>query len=330
VLEAASVVKPSQPCDTDLMLVQTIDATLASSRRVLLAGCGGGYDVLGAVPLLVELLADGREVHLASHSFCYLNGLPGARQIAEAPSLYEVPAAAATEDAYCPEAWLARWLEERLGLRQPVWAFDKTGVQPLHAGYRVLVERLGIDALVLIDGGIDAVLRGDESSLGTPSEDLASLAAVRPLAVQTKLLACVGLGAELRDGICHEQVFRRIAELARCGGYLGAAALTPQSEAGARYRDAVSFIFANQQRQRRSHVHKVIAASLEGQYGSDGPHVWLSPLLPLYWFFALEPVASSNVLLDALWETMSIWDVIARIEARRKSLAIQERTAVPL
>jgi hypothetical protein len=61
------------------MLPPAFHQALAGRKRVLLAGAGGGCDVLGAVPLLVELLASGeREVHLASLSFSYLNGLGGA------------------------------------------------------------------------------------------------------------------------------------------------------------------------------------------------------------------------------------------------------------
>src|SRR4051812_3996197 len=167
------------------MLDQPVLAKLGSPRRILLAGCGGGYDVLGAVPLRDALVATGHEVHLASLSFSYLNGLDAA-QDAEHPNLYAVTAAARSASKYCPEAWLAHWL----GGDAIVWSFDKTGVRPLAAAYRALVERLAIDAIVLVDGGIDAVLRGDETSLGTPSEDLASLAAVTSLGIPTAI-ACV-------------------------------------------------------------------------------------------------------------------------------------------
>src|SRR6185503_19666980 len=106
----------------------------------------------------------GVEVDLANLSFSILADLPGAIQQPGVPNLYEVPASAATTRAYCPEAWLARWLEERLGRRQSVWAFEKSGVRPLRAAYRSLVERLGSDCVVLIEGGMSALLRGDEPS----------------------------------------------------------------------------------------------------------------------------------------------------------------------
>ena len=302
---------------------------LVSAKRVLLAGCGGGYDVLGAVPLARELVDRGVEVVFASHSFCNLRQLPGARQCAAVPNLYGVPAGAATHDRYCPEAWLAVWSETHLP-GASVWAFEKTGAKPLHAAYLHLIQSERIDAVVLLDGGIDAILRGDESSLGTPAEDLASLAAVSRLDLPTKLIACVGLGAEMRDGICHEQAFGRIAELTKLGGYLGTTGLVPGTATAAAYVSAVEFLFENQKSQRTSHVHTVIRDALHGESGSRGEHIWLSPLLTLFWFFQLDPVVSSHLFLEHLWDTTESWDVSARVEGIRKSLDIQPRSRIPI
>ncbi|MFH0899010.1 MAG: DUF1152 domain-containing protein [Pseudomonadota bacterium] len=312
------------------MLAQPSSSILRDARRILFAGCGGGYDILGAVPLLVELMDGQRELHLANLSFCYLNGLEGARQNPEHPNLYEIPESAATEASYCPEAWLARWVQQRLGLKLSVWGFDKTGVRPLLAAYRYLARLLRLDAIVLVDGGIDSLLRGDESSLGTPAEDLASLAAVNALDVPSKMLACVGLGAESRDGICHAQVFDRIAEIARHDGYLGSAALVAQTRAGQLYRDAIEWIFENQARERRSHIHRVVLAAMLGGSGADGPHIWLSPLLSQYWFFDLGVVARTHLFLDDLLATDTIWEVTARIEGIRKSISIQGKSKMPI
>src|SRR6185295_4520436 len=168
------------------MLAPRLLQRLGNPKRVLLAGCGGGYDVLGAVPLLHELVGANIAFELASLSFAYLNGLD-ARQDTEHPNMYGVEARAATERAYCPEAWLAKWLDEEYGTSHAIWSFDKTGVRPLARAYRALVERLAIDAIILIDGGVDAVLRGDETSLGTPSEDLVSLAAATSLGIPIAL-----------------------------------------------------------------------------------------------------------------------------------------------
>lgn len=311
------------------MLEARLDAHLGGARRVLLAGCGGGYDVLGAIPLAHQLRARGVAVELASLSFSYLNALEAARDDAH-PNLYAVGAGAATEHAYCPEAWLARWLDGELGGAHVVWSFEKTGVRPLERAYRALVERRAIDAIVLVDGGIDAVLRGDEISLGTPAEDLASLAAVTGVPDVPIALACVGMSAELRDGIAHAQVFERIAELARADAYLGASALVPGTAACDAYVRAVEYVFAGQMHQRRSHVHGVITRSLGGEFGTPAPHMWLSPLSSMYWFFDARAAARTHLFLDELRATDTMWEVVARIEAARDHVEIRGRSAIPL
>lgn len=311
------------------MLETRLDVHLGGARRVLLAGCGGGYDILGAIPLAHQLHARGVAVELASLSFSYLNALDAARD-ERCPNLYAVGAAAATERAYCPEAWLARWLDEELGGEHVVWSFEKTGVRPLERAYRALVERLAIDAIILVDGGIDAVLRGDEASLGTPAEDLTSLAAVTAVPDIPIALACVGMSSELRDGIAHAQVFERISELARESAYFGASALVPGTPACDAYIRAVEYVFAGQMHQKRSHVHSVITRSLVGEFGAKAPHVWLSPLASMFWYFDARVVARTHVFLDDLRATDGIWDVAARIEAVRSRMDIRGRSAIPL
>ncbi len=309
------------------MLAPRLLERLGNPKRILLAGCGGGYDVLGAVPLLAEL-RERVHVELASLSFSYLNGLD-ADQDAQHPNLYAVTARAATERAYCPEAWLAKWLDETYGGAHAIWSFDKTGVRPLARAYRAVIERQQIDAIVLIDGGIDAVLRGDETSLGTPSEDLASLAAATSLGIPIAM-ACVGMTAELRDGIAHAQVFERIAELARADAYWGASALVrgmPQVDA---YCRAVEYVFAGQMHQKRSHVSSVITRAIGGEFGAPAPHVWLSPLASMYWFFDAAEVARSHRFLELLHATDTIWEVAARVEAARKDIAIRDRSTIPI
>jgi hypothetical protein len=300
-----------------------VNERFGDAERILLAGAGGGYDVLGAVPLVAELEAEGREVHLASLSFTYLNGLDRARHVAEVGCMYEVTGDAAVEHAYCPEAHLAAFLE------RPIWCFDKTGVEPLANAYRWLARELAIDLVVLIDGGIDLILRGDEISIGTPSEDLTSLAAVAQLEVPARI-ACLGLGAEIRDGIAHEQVFARIAELTRAGGYLGADALVAGTPRGQLYARAHDYVTSHQATRNQSHVHKVVRAAMAGEYGETAPHVWLSPLLAMYWWFELGAVADSHCFLDQLRGTQSIWEVAARIERARALFQIRARTQIPI
>jgi hypothetical protein len=312
------------------MLKQPFSERLASARTVLLAGAGGGYDLVGAVPLLVELRALGKTVHLASLTFTDYNSLGQAKVSANLPNLASVAGDAAAGHRYCPEAWLARWLAENIGYLEPIWLLDKTGVGPLRKAFEHLVSFLALDAVVLVDGGVDVVLRGDETSIGTPGEDLTSLAAIRRLAVSEKLIACLGMGSELRDGICHAQFLERVSQLTAAGGYLGVSALCPSVPSGKAYAEAAAYIVENQKGLRQSHVHRVVLSAAHGAFGPGGADTWLNPLLALYWFFDATIVADTHLFLPALAGTESALEVSAIIEGVRKTIPIKAASHIPL
>jgi hypothetical protein len=303
---------------------------LRQCRSVLLLGAGGGYDVLGAVPLFVSLRRLGITVHLGGISFAPLKALPGCQCDPGHSCLYPVHGDLANEDLYCPETWLARWLRSVHDYHDPVWAISKVGVVPLRQALQSLTERLGIDAVVLVDGGIDLILRGDETSIGTPSEDLTSLCAVEGLTGLQRLIMCVGFGTELHDGIVHAQALERMAELQRAGAYLGAASLHPATEEGAAYLAALAYVQEGQRRQRGSHVQQTVRAAMEGVFGSTGPDTWVSPLTALCWFFSLPEVAASHLFLPELRETTLIWEVAAVVRGCRQNLTVREPSPIPL
>jgi len=125
-------------------------------------------------------------------------------------------------------------------------------------------------------------------------------------------------------------VFERFAELSRAGAYWGACALVQGTPACTDYLDAVEAVLAGQQHMKQSHVHKVVSLAARGEFGSPAPHVWLSPLLSMFWFFDAHAVASSHQFLAGLHDTDSIWEVAARVEAARKDLAIRARESIPI
>ena len=313
-----------------MILEQPACVTLAKARKVLFVGAGGGYDIFGAVPLAIELLDAGKAVHFAGVTFTSVSLLPGASASADHPQLYPIGPGHAVHDRYCPEAWLARWLERERAYREPLWLLKKCGVRPATAAYEWLIRSLEADAVVLVDGGIDVLLKGNETSIGTPVEDLCSLAALSSIPAPHRLVACLGFGTELRDGIRHAQVLERIAELTRIGAQRGTAMLDAASPAGTAYREALEFTFANQAGQKLSHVHSTILASLRGEFGGAEADIWVSPLTSLYWFFDLAEVARTHVFLPHLRETESIFDATAVIRECRKAVPARPPTDIPL
>ena len=167
----------------------------------------------------------GIAAEFASVSFTALESLAGARPDPEASGLYRVEAGAAVTSCYCPEAWLARWLADTQGHRQPVWGLSKAGVRPLREALRFLTRRLEIDLVVLVDGGIDLILRGDETSIGTPSEDLATLCATAGLDASPS--PCASLRHRAPRGHTTSR-YSTHRGLQRLGAFLGAMTLDPR------------------------------------------------------------------------------------------------------
>jgi hypothetical protein len=148
--------------------------------------------------------------------------------------------------------------------------------------------------------------------------------------VPVRLIACLGFGTELREGVRHAQVLERIAELTRAGALLGVAGLQRETVAGAAYLEALEFAFANQAGQRLSHVHSVVRSALRGDFGGSEPDVWVSPLASLFWFFDLAGVAQSHIFLRRLLETESVFEATAIVRECRKAIPARASTDIPL
>jgi hypothetical protein len=301
------------------------------SQRVLLSGAGGGFDVYAALPLYVRLRALGKQVCLGNLSFTYLGGT-SARPLTRA--LYAVDAATTGGDEYFPERTLARFLAAR-GDPATVYTFDKLGVAPVREGYEHLVETLELDAIVLVDGGTDILMRGDEEGLGTPEEDMTSLAAVSDLDVPTRIVTCVGFGIDAYHGVCHAHWLENVAGLAAEGGFLGAIALLKEMPEVAMYLEAV--LDADRATPKRpSIVNGSVSSAIAGSFGNHHrsmrtakSELFINPLMSLVWAFDLAAVARRNLYLDRLSATQSIWDVQLAIEAFRSSVALRPRRPIP-
>jgi hypothetical protein len=232
--------------------------------------------------------------------------------------LFEVTADAEVWGSYCPEAYLSRWFRQR-GEEVPVYCFDQSGAKPLLEGYRVLVERLGIDTVILVDGGTDSLMRGDEEELGTPHEDIASIAAVDQLAVPTRLLVCLGFGIDTFHGVCHAHFLEAVAEITRAGGFLGAWSLAREMPEVLLYQEAARAVFDTMP-DAASIVNTSILSAIEGQFGdyhaterTQGSTLFINALMTLYWAFRLGPVARRILYLDAMRETETYLDVCSLV-----------------
>lgn len=305
---------------------------LESAQSILLAGAGGGFDIYAGLPLAFSLLDAGKTVHFANLSFSNLS-LVDDRPLH--PAIVEVGPNTDGSTRYFPEKFLSQWFSER-GQPRSIYALEKVGAKPMTAAYRALCDHLEVDALVLVDGGTDILMRGDESGLGTPAEDMTSLAAAHATDVPTKLIACLGFGVDAFHGVCHAQYLENVAALQREGAYLGAVSVLPQDSEAIRYLDAVEWT-RRAAPERPSIVNLSIASAVEGKFGdvhrtdrTRGSELFINPLMSQYFAFELTAVAQRLLYLDALAQTQTMQEVVALISGFRGGLTPKPWRSIPV
>ena len=116
--------------------------------------------------------------------------------------------------------------------------FTRTGVQGLAEAYQKVVEREKIDTIIVCDGGTDSLMFGNEPGLGTPQEDMTTIAAVNSLkSVNQKFLFCIGLGVDCFHGVVHDSFLENVATLQKQGGYFGSFSLTNDMSEAQKFKE---------------------------------------------------------------------------------------------
>ncbi|HUS35776.1 MAG TPA: DUF1152 domain-containing protein [Verrucomicrobiae bacterium] len=306
---------------------------LDRANTILICGAGGGYDVFCGLPILHALKTAGKTVHLASLSSGALAFCDATTPV---PGLWEVTATTGASK-YFPEMHLAGWLSQK-GNPTPIYCIAPAGARQAISAYNWLTDKFKPDAIVLIDGGTDSLMRGDESGLATPEGDAVSLLAASQLHAHIKkYLVCLGFGIDAHHGVCHAHFLENVAALAREDAFLGAWSLLHDSPEFAFYRDACEFTFARLPLQP-SIVNTSIIAAVNGSFGNvhstkrtEGSELFINPLMALYWSFHLENVARRNLYLDKIRDTNSLEEVALIIEKFRDELpSIRPQTVIPL
>ena len=284
---------------------------LKASRRVLLAGAGGGFDVVAGVPLVDYLRAQGKEVFLASLSFSELTKSK-ARSFGH--NVVEVVPDCGGDEEYFPERYLSEWYAQR-GQPTSVYSYKAAGPMVLLEIFQELLKRLEYDTLVLVDGGTDILMRGDEPALGTPLEDMCSLAAAGMLDVPRKFVLNLGFGVDVFHEVCHYYVMEAVADLTTTGDFLGAFSLMPHMPEFQALEQALQFIHERMPG-RESIVMSSVVAAGQGKFGdhhptprTEGSTLFINALMSMYWCFRLEGLARRCLYLDYLKDKYGRWEV---------------------
>jgi hypothetical protein len=313
---------------------------LADSTNILIAGAGGGFDIFVGLPIYFTLKALGKTVHLANYSF---SEMALVKHVSEPIVLIEDDLIGAHGMVnrvlpYYPEGYLAQWFKETHHEDITIWMFSRPGVVQLIESYNKLIEHLGrIDALILVDGGVDSIMRGNEDNPATMLEDSITLCAINSLDIPVKILGCLGFGTEMIDGMCHYHALENIAALAKEGPFLGSCALTPQMQAFQLYEAALRYVW-DQPFHQKSHISTQVIPAVHGEMGNyhlydddfaQRVRVSLSPLMSLYWFFDAMTVYRHNLIAPALSQTSSVREALGIASTLRHNFQIRPRKNIP-
>jgi len=313
-------------------------------RTVLLAGCGGGFDFVHGMLLYPELVRLGKQVVIGSYSFGDPRRIGG-----DAPVVFRdgevvarrVTAASLPDPYYAPEIHVCSFLDARFPDAAPhaiyaYYARDFT-VPLLTRFYRQLVRDHAIDAVVVIDGGSDSLMRGDEEGLGDPIEDCVTVTTVAQLDGVESLLITVGLGADRYNQVSDASSLRAIAELTAAGGFLGAVAIAPDGPAFDFYRACLEHIEARQE--FRSVLAGAIVAAGEGGFGGDavprlasrvrGNTLYLWPLMPILWGFDPAVVAARSLLSPWIRDAKTVDECYQAVSAGRLAAGVRAVENLP-
>jgi hypothetical protein len=208
---------------------------LATARRPLVLGIGGGGDVVGALAVAEHCrLFHGANPIVGGVTWerSVVDPEPGPRSSSEIANALEIaPGVLAASGETVIRDRGVPFAESRvagmLGV-QTVLVDVTRGPRTIADGLEAAAQSMGCDLIVFLDVGGDALAHGDEAGLGSPLCDAVMLAAADRLAERDVpvLGALFGTGCdgELTPG----EVLDRLAEVAVAGGLAGAVGLTPE------------------------------------------------------------------------------------------------------
>ena len=304
---------------------------IESSQNILLAGAGGGFDITSGIPLYLYLRSQGKNVILANLSFTELAKI-GSKEIC--PETYQITVKSKTQE-YFPEKYILEWLRDVHNEKPIMYGFlHEVGVAPLRNAYKFFIQKHQIDTVVVVDGGTDSLMFGDESDVGTIIEDACTILAVEKAGAPRNYLVSVGFGVE--HNLNHHACLENIATLTKSGGYKGALSLTSDMPEGKAYLEITEYL--NQKMpQKKSIVINSVASAMQGKYGNyhptnrtKGTIQYINPLMPIQWFFRLEDIAQNIGFSDRVQDSQDMYDIVKAYRTYRATIIVRSDKAIPL
>lgn len=321
-----------------LNLPLSVVITLQKSKGILIMGMGGGFHVFSGIPIYITLEKMGIKSHLASFTHANWDEIPRASNIIPmAPGCVGITGNILQSSVNMPEMYLSSWFRDTKSQDVPVWTFKRDqSVTEYSKSLNILVKHLEIDTILLVDGGVDSIMTGDEECPGTMMEDSLTLAAVKNANVKNKLLTCVGFGTEIEENLSHYLALENMSKIIKQGGFYGSCSLVDFMDCFKQYKEVCEHVW-NQPGHRKSHVQTRIIPAAEGEFGDYHMYpmekksdVFVSPLMNIYWFFNAEAAIFNNIIIPVIEEKESFFEAIQVGVPMIKNHVARPRRPIPL
>lgn len=292
---------------------------LQKSKNILIMGMGGGFDCFGGLPIYFTLKKMGMNVHLANYTQTNWESVNRDSEVIPMSSTcVGVTGNIINPSDNFPEAYLANWLKEIKGIdNTPVWTFRRDqSVKDYTSSIDVLAKHLEIDTILLVDGGVDSIMQGNEDGSGEMMGDTLTLAAIKNSSITTRILSAVGFGTELESRLSHYLALENMANISKQGGFHGSCSLVDFMDSFSQYKEACEYVW-NQPGHTKDHAQVRIISSAEGEFGDyhmfpmeKNIDVFISPLSSVYWFFNADAAIYNNKVISVIETQETFYDAV--------------------
>ncbi|KAL9652608.1 hypothetical protein ABK040_015571 [Willaertia magna] len=325
---------------------------LKNASTVLILGCGGGFDCFQGLPLYYDLkFGMGKNVILGNIAFTSLEMMDSntERIINDVGKIdggeilknkaFIVTAHSDNNDLeYFPEKYLCQYLLEKKFEEKPfIYTFsNRLGPKLVKEIYLEIIKKHEIDYIILIDGGNDSLMFGNEEKLGSPQEDSTSITALYTLPLniipmENRLLIAIGAGVDHYHGVNSVLFLENTSTIIQGvnSGYKGVFSLLREQDSFKFFKEACDFTF----KKMPNHVSIVsssIIAAVEGHFGNYHPKaianrtrgttLFINPMMGMFWVYSIEAVGKYHMYLQNIKEKKTMSEVTTTIYEFRKNL----------
>ncbi len=148
-----------------------MDIFTSNKDNILIAGCGGGYDVFTGLPIYFSIIKNNPKcnIYLSNLSLTDEVILEKYPKIGKCGYLVNhILGKYHTQESF-PEYYLSK------ELNVTVMCIVCESLKDYYETYEIFIKNNNITSIILCDGGCDSILSGVETDLGTPTEDMISM-----------------------------------------------------------------------------------------------------------------------------------------------------------